>query len=58
MKFWGKRIVQSHLFDYVGAKFLHRQSAHVASELSDYGITETIVVEIENVLDDLLKSHN
>ena len=42
-----------NLFDHVGAELLHGQRTDVASELADDGVTETIVIQIENVLDNL-----
>jgi hypothetical protein len=42
-----------YLLDDVGAEFLDRQGADVASELTDDGIAEPVVVQVENVLNDL-----
>jgi hypothetical protein len=42
-----------YLLDDVGAEFLDRQGADVASELTDNGIAEPVVVQVENVLNDL-----
>ena len=43
------------LLDDVRAELLHRESTHIARELSDDSVTEAIVVEIEDVLDNLRK---
>jgi hypothetical protein len=42
-----------HLLDNVGAKLLNRKSTNVPGELTDNGITETVVVQIQNILNNL-----
>ena len=44
-----------NLLNHIGAELLHGQRANVASELSNNGITETVVVQVEDVLYHLSK---
>lgn len=40
----------THLLDDVGGELLNRQRADVADELTDDGLAEAVVVEVEDVL--------
>jgi hypothetical protein len=40
-------------FNDVGTKLLYGQRTDIASKLSDDGITEPVVVQVEDILDDL-----
>ena len=42
-----------YLFDDVGAELLDGKSTNIARKLTDDRVTETIIVEVQNVLDDL-----
>jgi len=42
-----------YLFNDVGAKLLDGKSTNVARKLADDRVTEAVVVEVQNVLDDL-----
>jgi len=44
---------KTHFLDYIGAKLLNRKRAHVASELTNDTIAKTIVVKIQDILDNL-----
>ena len=44
----------THLLN-IGAELLNRTCADIPSELTNYGITETIIVQVENILDNLGK---
>ncbi len=46
-------IESSHLLDNIGAEFLNRKGADIADELTNDSITEPVVIEVENVLDNL-----
>lgn len=48
-----RSIKSSHLLDDIGTELLDRQGTDVARELSNDGIAEPVVVQIEDVLDDL-----
>jgi hypothetical protein len=41
------------LLNDVGAELLNRERADVANELTDDGITEPVIVEVEDILHDL-----
>lgn len=43
----------AHLFDHIRAELLNGQGANVSGELANHGITETVVVQIKDVLHDL-----
>ena len=45
----------THLLNNIGAELLNRTCADIPSELTNYGITETIIVQVENILDNLGK---
>ena len=42
-----------YLFDDVGAELLDGKSTNVARKLTDDPITEAVIVEVQDVLDDL-----
>jgi hypothetical protein len=42
-----------YLLNGIGAEFLDRQGADVASQLMNNGIAKAIVIQVENVLNDL-----
>ena len=47
----------SHVTDLlndVGAEFLNREGADIASELTNDRITETVVIQVEDVLHNLM----
>lgn len=43
----------TYLLNNIGAKFLDRQCTNVASELPYHSVTEAVVVQIQDVLNDL-----
>lgn len=42
------------LFDHIGAELLHRQGANIAEELANYCIAESVIVKVQDVLNNLL----
>jgi hypothetical protein len=45
----------THLLNNIGAEFLNRKCTDIPGELTNYGITETIIIQVENILDNLGK---
>jgi hypothetical protein len=43
-----------YLLHDVGTKFLHRKGTNVADEAADEGIGETVVGQIQDILDDIV----
>jgi len=46
-------MIYVHLLDDVGAELLDRQSTNIAGELTDNSVTESVVIEIKDVLHNL-----
>jgi hypothetical protein len=42
-----------YLLNDIGAELLNRKSADVANELANDGITEPVIIEVEDILHDL-----
>jgi hypothetical protein len=45
----------SHLFNDIRAKFLNGQRTNIASELANYCITEAVVIQVEDILNNLFR---
>ena len=44
----------THLLDNIGRELLNRQRADVSNELADDGLTEAVVVEVQDILDNVV----
>lgn len=42
-----------YLFDDVGAELLDGKSTNIARKLTDNAVTEAVIIEVQDVLDDL-----
>jgi hypothetical protein len=53
-KYNGLDIIEpGYLLNDIGAELLNRKSADVANELANDGITEPVIIEVEDILHDL-----
>jgi hypothetical protein len=44
----------AHLLNNIGTELLNRKSTNVSSKLTNDSVTEAVVIQVENVLDNLV----